>query len=89
MKKQKPSERPIPKEDTETFAEKATVIKMAIVHSAHPESKLSGEMAENIKRELTKRALTGKNVRIAGCLSEGVQMSTPKAGKDCCGTDPL
>nr|CAH7739165.1 unnamed protein product [Callosobruchus chinensis] len=54
----------------ESFADKVTVEKIAIVHLKHPETRLSKETALKIKMELGRRAIRGKDVRITSCYPE-------------------
>nr|CAH7762493.1 unnamed protein product [Callosobruchus chinensis] len=54
----------------ESFADKVTVEKMAIVQLNHPETRLSKETALKIKMELGRRAIRGKGVRITSCHPE-------------------
>nr|CAH7749941.1 unnamed protein product [Callosobruchus chinensis] len=54
----------------ESFADKVTVEKMAIIHLNHPKTKLSKETALKIKMELGRRAIRGKDVRITSCRPE-------------------
>lgn len=54
----------------ETFAERVLVVKMAVVREDHPQNRLTEEEALKIKRELGRRAMKGKNVRMTSCHLE-------------------
>ncbi|KAG8294814.1 hypothetical protein J6590_094332 [Homalodisca vitripennis] len=61
----------VTKKAPETYAEKISVEKLAIVRLEHPEVKLSMEEANILKKVLGKRAFKGKNVRMSSCHVEG------------------
>ncbi|KAG8242255.1 hypothetical protein J6590_069628 [Homalodisca vitripennis] len=61
----------VTKKTPETYAERISVEKLAIVRLEHPEEKLSTEEANNLKKVLGKRAFKGKNVRMSSCHVEG------------------